>query len=266
MIDKNFNWKEFQKNKITVNGRWLTDINSKEEIFGTFYIPHRNTLPQPDKSFHGIWIAEIPYQMLKRFTKENDTIWSQFGGSGVDYEVCKLLNRKCIINDINPVKDYIIQADSSTFNCGKKIDLILSHPPYYNIIKYSDNINDGSTKPTLMEFINWYNNILNNSLPQLKENGYFILCCGNIYINSEEIELGNLLSQLCIQNGLVLKQHIIKDYGETKSNQRKNYNLNYYRMLKGGYGNFYGDNIYIFKNTKSKNKTAEILSYINKKI
>ena len=65
-------------------------------------------------------------------------------------------------------------------------------------------------------------------------------------------------------NGFILKQHIIKDYGETKGSEAKNYNINYYRQLKGGYGNFYGDNIYVLKKTKSKNKLKEVYNEILK--
>ncbi len=256
------NWKDNyfghnSKYNITTNSRWLSLLNDKP-VYGNFIIPKRDYLPKPDGEHHGIWISEIPYQMILRFTKENSKIWSQFGGSGVDYEVSNYLNRECIINDIKPKQDYIVKSDSRTFNPGE-VDMILSHPPYWDMIKYSDDDNDGSSKKNLKDFLSWWEEILENSDKHLKKDGYFILACGNLYKNSEEIELGEILKNMILKRGYILKQHIIKDYGETKGSVAKDYNVNFYRQLKGGYGNFYGDNIYILRKQKSKNNLIDIM-------
>jgi hypothetical protein len=256
------NWKNHLYNDlITTNSRWLSTTSTHPST-GNFYIPYRKDLPTPDSNFHGIWISEIPYQMLMRFTNENDVIWSVFGGSGVDYEVCKLLNRECIINDLNPTKDYIQKADSRYFNPGKLVKMALLHPPYWNIVKYSESENDGSSMKNLKDFLIWWSEIYKNVDKYVEQNGYVILVCGNIYINSEEVEIGELLKYTFLLSGnYILKQHIIKDYGETKGSNMKNYNLNYYRQLKGQYGNFYGDNIYIMKKQKSKNNLNKLLTF-----
>lgn len=53
--------------------------------------------------------------------------------------------------------------------------------------------------------------------------------------------------RFCKNDKFICKAHIIKDYGETKGTEGKNYNLNYVRQLRSGYNNFYGDNIFILK-------------------
>lgn len=257
------NWKQYI-NDITTNARWISTFNDKP-IFGHWLIPNRPELPKIPKevkSHHGLWISEIPYQMIQRFTKEEETVWSIFGGTGIDYDIAKYLKRKCIINDLDPKREFIQKADSAIFNPGKKVKMILAHPPYWDMVKYTDNINDGSSKNTLEEFIQWWKEIVQNVDQYLEDDGYFVLACGNLYKNSEEIELGELLKYVVLSNEYTLKQHIIKDYGETKGTEAKNYNLNFYRQLKGGYGNFYGDNIYIMKKHKSKNKIIEIIKNI----
>lgn len=256
------NWKNYlgedSDYNITTNSRWLTN-SSNIPVFGNFIIPKRENFPSNDSNFHGLWIPEIPYQMIIRFTKKNDKIWSQFGGSGTDLRIGKMLNREIVINDINPSIPEIQYGDSRTFNAGNNFQMILSHPPYWDMVKYSDKPEDGSTKKTLTEFLTWWNEILDNSVDRLKDNGYFILACGNIYKNSEEIEVGEILKNMILKRGFILKQHIIKDYGESKGKNAKNYNINYYRQLKFGYGNFYGDNIYVLKKQKSKNNISNIL-------
>jgi len=253
------NWKQYLGD-VTTNARWLSNLNDKP-VFGHYLIKDRPELPKiPDnvKSHHGLWITEIPYQMIMRFTKEHDYIWSVFGGTGIDYDIATYLNRKCIINDLEPKRDFIIKADSRIFQTNKDITLALMHPPYWDMVKYTDNPEDGSSKKTLRDFLIWWNEILENVVKQVKKDGYIVLACGNMYKNSEEIELGEILKNMILSKGFILKQHIIKDYGETKGSNMKNYNLNYYRQLKGGYGNFYGDNIYILKKAKSKNKIINL--------
>lgn len=103
------------KKKITTNSRWLSKLNDKP-MFGNFVIPKRDIEIPNVANHHGIWISEIPYQMITRFTNENDLIWSQFGGIGTDYYVAKHLNRRCIINDIFPKTDFIQYGDSRNYN------------------------------------------------------------------------------------------------------------------------------------------------------
>jgi len=247
------NWKQYIGD-ITTNARWLSTSNDKP-IFGHFFIPKREYLPKVPKEIehHGLWISEIPYQMINRFTKKGETIWSIFGGTGIDYDIAKYLGRECIINDLYPKRDFIIKADTKTFNPNKKVKMVLAHPPYWDMIKYSEDVEDGSSKKSLDDFVQWWKYIVDNVDQYIEDKGYFILACGNMYKNSEEIELGEILKYVVLNKGYILKQHIIKDYGETKGSKVKNYNLNYYRQLKGGYGNFYGDNIYVLKYIKEHN-------------
>ena len=257
------NWREYIGD-ITTNSRWISMFNNNP-IYGHFLIPKRENLPKIPaevKSHHGLWISEIPYQMIQRFTKEDDLVWSIFGGTGIDYDISTFLNRRCIINDLEPKRDFILKEDSSTFKLDERAQLILAHPPYWDIVKYTDDINDGSSKKTLLDFIKWWEKIVKNVTLSLKDDGYMVVACGNIYKNGEEICLGEILKNVCLINGYVLKQHIIKDYGETKGSEAKNYNINYYRQLKNGYGNFYGDNIYILKKTKSKNDINKTYEYL----
>jgi len=165
-------------------------------------------------------------------------------------------------NDLNPKRDFILKGDTRTIDPGEMVKMILAHPPYWDMVQYSDEEEDGSSKKTLMSFLEWWKEVVDNIDKYLEKDGYFILACGNLYKNSEEIELGELLKYIVLEKGYTLKQHIIKDYGETKGSEAKNFNVNYYRQLRGGYGNFYGDNIYIMKKAKSKNNIIKCLKNI----
>ena len=103
------NWRNYLGD-ITTDSLW---IEKPQKNDGKFLIPKRDYLPKNDSDFHGIFIPEIPYQFIKRFTKENEIVWDCFGGSGTTYRVAELLNRKCIINDIYPQQNYIIEGDTN---------------------------------------------------------------------------------------------------------------------------------------------------------
>jgi len=235
-------WKKYKDN-ITTDSLWL---ENKKKDDGKFIIPKRDFLPKNSSYFHGLFIPEIPYQFILRFTKKNETVWDCFAGSGTTHKVAKLLNRRCISNDLTPQEDYINQGDSTNYNPEQKVQLLFMHPPYHNIVKYSDKKECGSNCQNIIEFLLWFENVVKNCIQYLDKNRFLVLVCGNIYQNSEEHTLGVWCKDIIRKYGFKLKSHIIKDYGETKGGQ-KNYNIQYYRQLKGNFNNFYGDNIFIMQ-------------------
>lgn len=95
-----------------------------------------------------------------RYSNPGDWILDQFLGSGTTIVEAKLLNRNAVGVDINP-QSIAISEKNAQFESGteskiliregnalqldflkkEKIDLICTHPPYADIIRYSDNIN-----------------------------------------------------------------------------------------------------------------------------
>jgi DNA modification methylase len=243
------NWRQYQ-NDITTDALWLTPHSTRPK----FFMPKRelfNLIPKQDKVYHGLFIPEIPYQFITRFTKARETVWDCFAGIGTTHYVADFLNRKCICNDLTSQKDFIIQADSRTFNPGTNVQLLIMHPPYWQAVHFSDKLEDGSNQPTLESYLAWFKEIVENTIQYLDVGRFLVLVAGNIYYESEEVTLGYYLKEIIRAYGFKLKSHIIKDYGETKSgNFGKAYNLNYYRQLRGNYNNFYGDNIFLLQKVK----------------
>lgn len=238
------NWRDYLGD-ITTDALWISK-NFKDDIsnYPIFKIPKRNNFPKNDSDFHGLFIPEIPYQAMLRFTKKGETVWDCFGGSGTTKRVGDILKRNTILNDLNPKQEYIIKGDSTIWNPGKKVQLIMLHPPYHDAVKYSENKNDGSNQETLEGFLNWFESIIKNVSPWLEKNRFLVLVIANIYRNGEEKTLGVWCSDIVRKQGFRLKSQIIKDNGECKAKGGKEYNLNYYRQLKFNFNNYYGDNIF----------------------
>jgi DNA modification methylase len=209
-------------------------------------------IPKEDKSYHGIFIPEIPYQFIRRFTKSGDTVWDCFAGIGTTHYVADFLGRKDISSDLTPRKSFILQGDAVSFDPQTNVQLLIMHPPYWDIVHFSDNPNDGCNQPTLDSYLTWFEKVVTNAVQYLDTGRFLILVAGNIYRDGEEITLGCYMKDIVRAHGFKLKSHIIKDYGETKSgNYGKTYNLNYYRQLRGNYNNFYGDNIFLLQKVQT---------------
>ena len=244
-------WRKLQ-NDITTDSLWISSTSTNNRPL--FIIPKRNWNLKNDSNFHGLFIPEIPYQFINRFTKtKDDLIWDPFIGSGTTQKVADYLGYRGIYSDLHPVstlykeKDILDYKEESSLG----VSLAFCHPPYFNIVKYSEDNRDGSNKASIELFLDWLEEVAKVYYKHIKVNGYVILVLGNLYLNGEEKTLGVWgKDRFCKDNKFICKAHIIKDYGETKGTEGKNYNLNYVRQLRGGYNNFYGDNIFILKRSK----------------
>lgn len=246
MIDTK-DWRELQDD-ITTDALWISSTSTNNRPM--FMIPKRDWGFKNSSTFHGLYIPEIPYQFIRRFLPEGGIVWDCFGGSGTTYRVAEYLGveKQCVLTDLNPTEHYIQYGDATTHTLEQKADLIMCHPPYWDIVKYSDNENDGSNCETCDDFLDWMEKVADNCYNNLNKGGYLILVIGNCYKDGEELTLGVWAKdRFCKNKKFICKSHIIKDYGETKGTEGKNYNLNYVRQLRGGYNNFYGDNIFILK-------------------
>lgn len=204
-----------------------------------------------DRKFHGNFIPEIPFQMMMRYTKKNDYVLDPMVGSGTTGDVAKMLERNCDMFDLNPLRKDIVEVDASIYKfANKKYDLIMWHPPYFNIIQFSKKENDLSNKKTLEEFLKESETVVFNLDQSAKDSSTIVVVCGEIYKNKEEIPLGFYITEMFKKIGWKRKAVIIKDYGETKGGNvtnPKNKNLQRYRHLKNGTWNFCGDFIFILK-------------------
>ena len=248
---------------------WITPSQKN----GKFNIPKRELFKDFDSSFHGLFIPEIPYQMIKRFSKPGDKIWDCFAGGGTTNYVAQKIGRA---NDVfstdliitnnknsapilfaNVLKNNPLDNYKNFLNSETPFKMLFFHPPYHNIINFSKvlNINDKSIQEqdlsnnaTLEDFLHKMEISIKNTTQYLSEKGIVILVCGNIWCNNEEIDLGVEVKDKFRKLGFKSRAHIVKDYGETKAKIfGQGYNLQYYRNLKNNTNFFYGDNIFVLQ-------------------
>lgn len=184
--------------------------------------------------------TQKPLEILERIilasTNENDLILDPFCGSGTKLIECKLLNRKGIGIDVNidalklakerlnfkyktVYEPKLIRADSTNLQNiiqNEKIDFIFAHPPYSNIIKYSENIKEDISRLNLTGFLNQMNSFSKECFRILKKDKICSVLIGDIRKNKNIIPLGFNIMNIFIQTGFKLNEIIIKEQHNCK--------------------------------------------------
>jgi len=128
----------------------------------------------------------------------------------------------------------------------KTVQMLIMHPPYFDIIKFSNDPRDLSNAGTIDRFLELMNKVVDNASSVLEKGRYFALVIGDKYSRGEWIPLGFLTMNEILKKGFLLKSIIIKNFEETlgKRNQKE---LWRYRALVGGFYIFKHEYIFVFK-------------------
>ncbi|MBW1616064.1 MAG: DNA adenine methylase [Deltaproteobacteria bacterium] len=253
------NWKELD---INVNSLWLIDKRDKTGKHSNIY--------------HGNFIPQIPNQLIRRFTKKYETVLDVFIGSGTTLFECEKLNRSCIGFDINEnILSYVKQnIPQSTDNLKYGIDIcdvtnekqfemkisswlekinkkgvqfLIMHPPYLDIVKFTDKKEDLSLIADFRIFVEKFLTVVKNGLKYLEKSRYFAIVIGDVYKNSEVIPLPFYLLNAIKKNfGVKLKGIIVKNIEGNRGKLGKA-GIWTYRALKSDYYIFKHEYILVFK-------------------
>ncbi len=238
-------------------------------------IKERDKTGKHTNIYHGNFIPQIPNQLIRRYTKESDTILEPFSGSGTTLYECEQLKRKYIGFDINQdivdhvrktmsgsgFKDYYLKCANALdtkqieheFSIAKKklsieqVQMVIMHPPYMDIVKFSKEENDLSNIGDLKIFLEKLKTVCQNTLKFLETNKYFAIVIGDVYKKSEVVPLSFYCMDMVKRNfNVKLKGIIIKNIEGNRGKLGIN-NIWKYRALKSDYFLFKHEYIFIFK-------------------
>src|SRR6516162_8223436 len=92
-----------------------------------------------DKDYVGATPAWVIWQLLQRYTRENDVILDPMCGSGTTIDVANELKRKSVGFDLTPSRKDIRQADARHIPVqSASVDFAFIDPPYSTHVDYSD--------------------------------------------------------------------------------------------------------------------------------
>lgn len=111
------------------------------------------------------------------------------------------------------------------------IDFIFAHPPYANIIKYSNDIKEDISRLGLSEFLAQIDLFSKECFRILNKEKHCAVLIGDIRKDKNVIPLGFYIMNIFIQTGFTLKEIIIKEQHNCKmSDYWKNKNLDFYLL------------------------------------
>ena len=94
--------------------------------------------PHGNNKFNGVTPALVIWNLLQRYTKENDLVVDPMCGSGTTIDVANELKRKVIGYDISPTRPDIIKNDARKIPLqDNTVDFVFIDSPYSDNIKYS---------------------------------------------------------------------------------------------------------------------------------
>jgi 16S rRNA G966 N2-methylase RsmD len=249
-------WKEYDE--IITDSLWVLD---KRDTSGAHF-----------GWYWGNFIPQIPHQMMLRYTKKGDWVLDTFAGSGTTLIECRRLGRNGIGIELNHevaekanelinaeqnrdiVISEVVVGDSRTIDIKailekygiNKIHLLIMHPPYHDIIKFSKDKSDLSNAKNTEEFLKMFGETVNNATPYLEKGRYFALVIGDKYSKGEWIPLGFYCMTEVLKRGYLLKSIIVKNFEETRG-KRNQKELWRYRALVGGFYIFKHEYVMLFK-------------------
>lgn len=254
--DLNLNrWKEYDD--IYVDSLWMIDRRESSGVHAAGY--------------WGNFVPQIPNQMMKRYTKKGEWVLDTFAGSGTTLIEGQRLGRNTIGNELqehvaanarrlvasepnkhNVVADIAV-GDSASMDYRalleqynrSSVQLIMMHPPYYDIIKFSEDRRDLSNAASVDSFLEMMGRVVDNAAPVLDKGRYLALVLGDKYAKGEWIPLGFLTMNEVLKRGFMLKSIIVKNFEET-TGKRQQRELWKYRALVGGFYLFKHEYIFVF--------------------
>lgn len=206
------------------------------ELNTVWSFPNRGKWATHDAKYRGNWSPYIPRNLLLRYSNEGDLVLDQFIGGGTTLIEAKLLNRNIIGVDINENslnickgkcdfdyenegKVYLHKGDARNldFISDEKIDFICTHPPYANIIQYSENIKEDLSRLKIPEFLKEMEKVARESYRVLKKDKYCAILMGDTRMKGHIQPLGFEVMKLFENVGFKLKEIIIKEQHNCKA-------------------------------------------------
>ncbi len=256
-IDLN-RWREYEE--IKTDSLWLYDSRASGD-------GHK-------LDYHGNYIPQIATQIFTRYSQTDDIILDLFLGSGTSAIEAMRLKRRCIGVELKPDLVEYVQGKIEPDLLDSRIHLLhgnianpeivaqisdllqtmqanfahllILHPPYGDIIKFSDHADDLSNAATPETFLDGFETVARHGYKLLAPGRFAALIIGDKYAKGELIPLGFQCMERMNRVGFKTKAIIVKNIEGNEKGKGKSANLWRYRALAGGYYIFKHEYIIVF--------------------
>lgn len=209
----------------------LQPENFELECTSVWSFPRRGNWATHRSDYRGNWSPQVARNLILRYSSEGDTVLDPMVGGGTTLIECKLTGRNGIGVDINPEAvriarsrlnfDYLFQTEQRCFRgdarnldtiADESIDLVMTHPPYADIIRYSGGRigNDLSNIRSVDAFCEEIEKVARECMRVLRPGRYCAVQMGDTRRNKYYIPLAYKVMERFLEAGFALKEDIIK--------------------------------------------------------
>jgi hypothetical protein len=255
--DLNLNrWKEYDE--VLTDSLWLID--------------RRDTSGAHEAWYWGNYVPQIPRQLMLRYTQAGDWVLDPFLGSGTTLIECRRLGRHGLGVELNPavaaqatrvvedepnphsVTTAIAVGDSAAVDFAAllaphhidRVQLVVLHPPYHDIIQFGDQPDDLSNAASVGDFVERFSAVVARALAVLEPGRFLAVVIGDKYEARAWVPLGFYAMQAVMDLGPALKSIVVKNLNGTRA-KRDQQALWRYRALVAGFYLFRHEYIFIFQ-------------------
>ncbi len=214
---------------MTKNQDFTFDYSPESTTVWSF--PDRGNWATHNSKYRGNFAPQIARNIIEIYTAKGDAILDPMVGAGTTLIEAKLLSRNALGLDINPEaveltkvglrfkhhppsKQKVEVGDARNLSSLKdnSFDLVLTHPPYMNIIKYSNGKipADLSNISSLPKFCDEIEKIARELFRVLKPDKFCAILIGDTRKGKHYVPLAFYVMAHFLKVGFVLKEDIIK--------------------------------------------------------
>jgi DNA modification methylase len=251
-------WREYPS--VITDSLWLFDARARSN--GHAY------------EYHGNYIPQIATQLLTRYTRRGDVVLDLFLGSGTTAIEALTLGRRCVGVELQPsiVADVrrklrelspdggacVIAGDSAGSGIRARArralrawgqsqaQLVILHPPYDGIIRFSDLPADLSNCESTDEFLERFERVARHAFALLEPGRFAALIIGDKYEGGELIPLGFRCLERMNAAGFRTKSIVVKNIEGNEVGKGRTGNLWRYRALRNGFYIFKHEYVMVF--------------------
>lgn len=217
--------------------------NFAEEQTTVWSFKSRGAWATHSGEYRGNWSPYIPRNVILKYSKPGEIVLDYFCGAGTTAAEAKLLGRRCIAFDINDKAvelakkkvDFNVQAQELFTSIDLKtppqiyepklsvgdarnlssikdnsVDLICAHPPYANIIHYTDSKEGDLSFFDTDDFLEEMAKVAKESFRVLKSGRQCAILIGDMRRKKHVIPLGFKFINVYLNAGFKLRELVIK--------------------------------------------------------
>ncbi len=224
------------------------DFKTETTTFWSF--PRRGNWATHTSGYRGNWAPQIARNIIERYSEHGDTVLDQMVGGGTTMVECALTGRwgmgvdvkrdSLMITwdrlnfDIPDSEDStavrgaaesvsLFQGDARNLDVipDETVDLVATHPPYANIIRYSKGseeqpLADLSNVRSIADYAVEMGRVANEAYRVLKPDHYCAILMGDTRRNKHFTPIAYRVMDAFLQAGFILKEDIIKAQWNTQ--------------------------------------------------